>query len=536
MDFGSHRKRRWYRAVVGSVAGATGLAAVSVLAGATPFSSPDRPESRQAAHGSTDQGRPAAGARRSTRPRARVADTSGTGLRSSGDKDGPHADAGAEEESAYGRDHDGNGYDTTDVPCDPDELIEAIRRANGHGGDKLVLAEGCTYTLTATGFGNGLPSIVQPVKIDGNGATIVRAANAERFRIFHVGVGGNLTLRNLTIKGGDTVDDGGALLVQEGGKASVEDSKLAFNHASGNGGAIANFGITKVGGESYDEHGDGKGKDSDHDAEGGKDAATGDQWWSGDESNNDEWGKDEWGKDKESNASTELTDNSAANGGAVYNAGALTIKDARLSYNSAQSSGGGLDNEDVAKLTRTEVDHNFAGSGGGIRAGGVTKLSDASVHDNTAAGLSGGGGVFVAGNGQLFLNHSSIRRNTTEGNGGGVFNFNGDVAADESEINSNTAYLNGGGVGNLLGPVSLRRTELNENHAAGPESQGGGLFNNGGGVTFTDSEVKKNVSTEAPGGIYTNNSGVSLDEDTEVIKNRPTNCQGSPAVPPQCFG
>lgn len=160
---------------------------------------------------------------------------------------------------------DGKSYkgDEWVVPCDADELIAALVLANAGNGATLKLAERCTYTLTAfapvatppTAYGpNGLPVIIKPITIKGEGATIVRAANAEAFRILEVGVGGDLRLRDITIKGGSaSIAGGGGIRVDAGGEATLEHLNVVDNRSSGSGGGIANFGITKITGKT--DHG-----------------------------------------------------------------------------------------------------------------------------------------------------------------------------------------------------------------------------------------------------------------------------------------
>ncbi|MCK1847752.1 hypothetical protein MTQ08_30950, partial [Micromonospora sp. R42004] len=148
-----------------------------------------------------------------------------------------------------------------------------------------------------------LPEIKQDVTIKGNGSTIKRDAE-DTFRIFRVRDGGDLTLKDLTIKGGNANEfkypggggqppaaapaaapavaapaapavaapaaattaaavtpvadgmnggkdddkrvegDGGALLVERGGSAYLDNVKLVDNNAEGDGGAVANYGRT----------------------------------------------------------------------------------------------------------------------------------------------------------------------------------------------------------------------------------------------------------------------------------------------------
>ena len=119
--------------------------------------------------------------------------------------------------------------------------------------------------------GNGLPEIVRPVTIKGENATVLRATNAAAFRIFNVGVGGDLTLHDLTVKGGFAQPGlgGGGLLVQAGGRATILDSRITGNQSSSAGGGVTNFGVTRI--LSTRATGpDGKGKEP---AGGEKDAA-----------------------------------------------------------------------------------------------------------------------------------------------------------------------------------------------------------------------------------------------------------------------
>ncbi|MGW5365103.1 hypothetical protein [Actinopolymorpha pittospori] len=397
-----------------------------------------------------------------------------------------------------------DGKKVKEVGCDPDELIAALVRANADKGAKLELEEKCTYTLTAFQDDNGLPVIVQPVSIDGNGATIVRAANAEQFRIFNVGVGGNLKLRDVTIKGGDdrTNIGGGGLLVQQGGRATIQDSTFTLNRTTTDGGAIANFGVTTILGDV--DHGkDGKG----------------------------------W------NATTQIRNNTALDdGGGVYSTGRLIMKDSRVSHNSSVNFGAGLENEGgVMELTRTRVDHNTTPDDAGgidVEIGSVTKVTHSWVTDNTSGENAGGIGNF---GGTLYVKHTDVSHNRAATNAGGVGNFGGgQTVVEDSKINENTATELGGGVDNFgLGEISefvLRRSEVNQNRAVGPDSQGGGVANTGD-TTFSivDSRITENLATNPPGGVFTGNP-ITVDDETVIVKNRPTNCEGSVVEVPNCFG
>ncbi|MEW1588808.1 hypothetical protein AB0283_25570 [Micromonospora vinacea] len=417
------------------------------------------------------------------------------------------------------------GDDFRSVPCNADELIAAIVRANADSGAKLRLAEKCTYTLNRSApqppvpFGAvGLPIITQHVVIDANGSTIVRAANATPFRILEVGAGGDLTLRDATIKGGlaegGLGQGGGGIRIDIGGRAVIENTNVVYNHTNGPGGGIANFGVTKILGGA------------DHGKE-----------WNGED------------KDKKKNSGSNISNNSAVfDGGGIFNNGNLTVQNTRLSYNNTigtftivpiGGAGGGLSNSSVAVLENVRLDNNTAGfRGGGIRGGinSTTEARNVEV-DNNRAG-SEGGGIFA--DGVFHLKHGKIHHNEAGQRGGGVFNQIGQFVAEDSWISENVASTNstiehGGGIYNTSGTVVLRRTHVDRNRAIGSSSQGGGIYNNNT-LTLTESKVTDNISTLAPGGIFNDGGQVNVDQKTVISGNRPTNCTPSSPPVPNCFG
>ncbi|GAA4998351.1 hypothetical protein [Actinopolymorpha pittospori] len=523
MEFGSeHKRKRWYVAVVGGMVGASGLATagvVTIIAPSTgPASAAEQTVARSAADGgSKDDGKKDDGKK-------------DDGKKDDGKKDDGKKDDGKKDD---GKKDDDKRKDVKKIGCDPDELIAALVRANADGGAKLELEPKCTYTLTAfdegdTGFENelsGLPQIVERVKIDGNGAKIVRAANAEPFRIFNVGVGGDLTLRDLTLKGGDARETelgGGALLVQEGGRATVEDSKLTLNRSDSFGGAITNLGITKISGEDKSE------KDDDQK----------------DDPKKDDYGKDGSKKDDHREDGSEITNNSAVlDGGAIANVGALSVEKTRVSRNDAENGGALATFAGVAKVTKSEVDHNQAlEDGGAVFAEGdgtIMQVKESYVHDNTAGE---DGGAFFSEGSQFFVERSKVVHNTAGDDGGAAINNFGEFVVEKSKLNENKAIGGvAGGFGNA-GEAVLRNSEVNENTAFAPFSEfsgfGGGIVNvDEGTLRLTKTDVIENASTEAPGGVFNDvEDGVLVDDKSTIIKNRPTNCAGSPEDVPNCFG
>ncbi|MEU8301460.1 right-handed parallel beta-helix repeat-containing protein [Micromonospora sp. NPDC048909] len=450
------------------------------------------------------------------------------------------------------KDHDDRAKE---VPCDTDKLIQAIVFANDNHGATLKLAEKCTYNLTRTDeYGNGLPVITEDITLKGDDTKIVRDATADYFRILNVGPGGHLTLKGLTIKGGQTLNrlmapepaavwsaystsvettaaatkagkavavtprtelkavpkatpkggvstlveepgfnDGAGILVQPGGTADLEHTEVVQNQSGGNGGGVANFGTTKI-------------------------------------------------------TKSTVTENTAFFfGGGIFNAGVLKVYEAKVKDNEAGIGGGGIANgaaeiftDDIDGGTvwveKTEITGNKTiGFGGGILdIEGNTTVKHSTISHNTA--LVAGGGI-AAAESSLNLYGVKVESNSTIGVGGGLaIAFGSRATIEDSSIKDNVTAFFGAGLFNERSITVLRKSEVVGNRAVGPIGIGGGIFNVAGQVNLDKTKVAHNFSTLPPGGIFTTNSGVIIDDKSAVTANRPTNCLGSPATPPNCFG
>ena len=134
--------------------------------------------------------------------------------------------------------------DGGDVAC----LIAAISSANSNGKSNTISLGAGVYTLTSPGSDpeTGLPPITGTLTIVGEDAenTIIeRQAGAPVFRIFTVL--GTLTLRHVTLRGGASMSEGGA--IRSVGALTVTDSVIIGNQAIA-GGGIASHGVLAVGG------------------------------------------------------------------------------------------------------------------------------------------------------------------------------------------------------------------------------------------------------------------------------------------------
>ncbi|MEV4715070.1 hypothetical protein [Micromonospora sp. NPDC049374] len=469
------------------------------------------------------------------------------------------ADNAADERARYDQKKDGERKDHgKEVPCDTDKLIQSIIFANENHGGVLELAKGCTYKLTRSdSLGNGLPVIEEHVVLKGHDTKIVRDATAEQFRILNVGRGGHLTVKGLTIKGGQTVEvpangdtpeavwsrfsnsveatkaaqagkpylpllqakpkgaalkaaqakgeasvlaqpepsDGAGVLVQPGGTAEFEKTHILANQAGGVGGGLANFG-------------------------------------------------------KASLYHTTVADNTAFfYGGGIFNAGVLRVAASTVKNNDAIIGGGGIANG-AAFIFREDIDggtvwvekseivsNEVLGFGGGLLdIEGNTTVQQSKIANNTA--VLAGGGLAVAGDDSTVeLKHVEVVKNTTVGVGGGIaLAFDAIANVHDSKIDENKAGFFGGGVFNFLGQATFRNSTINGNRAVGPFAAGGGIFTIGGEIDLEKTKVAYNFSTNRPGGVFSLGTDVEVDDKSAITANKPTNCEGTFTPVPNCFG
>ncbi|MCZ7423928.1 right-handed parallel beta-helix repeat-containing protein [Verrucosispora sp. WMMA2121] len=568
---GLRRRKLWLTAGVAGLTGVVGLAALGGVAAR---------DDRSGTSGRSDA---------QSNARQNVSDA---GTADAADSGGEHEATGEHtgRKGAGRKDATGGKDRAHEVPCDTDKLIQAIVHANQNHGGVLTLARHCTYELTRSDDGNGLPVITKPITLTGDDSKIVRAANVERFRILNVGRGGHLTLKGVTVKGGQTapgitppaplagleggtgkpartgpkaaakpgadrakatadgakaagakatgakaagakatgakaaevkaaptvrpapaaratigVDvappsiaadgvDGGGILVQRGGTADLEHSRIVQNQATRNGGGVANYGTTTI-------------------------------------------------------RSSTVEQNSAGSfGGGVFNAGTLRVEESKIVYNTSGAGGGGIANGSTPNgfagtggtvwIWKSTISHNRTGVlGGGVFVnGGDTTAVQSQLTDNTSS--LDGGGLVALGDSRVSLEHLLVVRNYASDDAGGLGIAEDSTAVvDHSVVKENVA-ANGaaGGLFNDGASVTLRDSELWGNQASGTAGFAGGIANQDGVTTLIRTRVADNVATNQPGGIYTDNNRVEIDRKSAVTGNRPTNCLGSPVIPERCFG
>jgi len=424
------------------------------------------------------------------------------------------------------------------VACgDSTGLINAINTANTSGGGSVNLAPGCTYPLTSAFSGeDGLPAVMTPITVNGNGSTI--AGNDTDFRVFEVdGPGGKLTLQSVTITGGNVPDFGGGIL-DDGARLTLNRSVVTGNTAGmdtpmggGIGGGIASgtffsglaatltLNSSQVNGNIVLGPGAGGG------------IATGNYALF--------FGTQPGPASSLTANKSQVDDNMApgSGGGGIQNlAGNVTINSSEVNDNTAAngagiSSGNGMGGAPPGTSTlvvnKSEVDGNTAiapaptmmGGGppfgaGGIANGNSATINNSQIEDNTATHIIGGG---IVNHGAMTINKSVVKNNHAPGQGkfgsaGGIVNINtgdpnsGVLTINNSQVNLNTASFAGGGILNGFPGMSMPAALLTMNHSqvnGNSAAMGGGIFNGNGAVTLNSTAITLNTpdNCEPPGGV-----------------------------------
>lgn len=161
----------------------------------------------------------------------------------------------------------------------------------------------------------------------------------------------------------------------------------------------------------------------------------------------------------------------------------LTLKSVTFSNGRSATSGGAILNAGAVTLTASALTNNSAllGTGGGLS------------NVDTPAPLTGPAATFT---------NSTVTANTASGLGGGVYNgLRGTLTATSSLIKANASLLStGGGIGTTNSTATtLTSTPVTENRARGA----GGIFRTGGVMTLTTSPITANTPNNCVGSVPT---------------------------------
>jgi len=227
----------------------------------------------------------------------------------------------------------------------------------------------------------------------------------------------------------------------------------------------------------------------------------------------------------------------SSDGGAIFNAGALTLVDCMVSDSSASYEGGGIFNDygAVLQIGGCTVEGNDAAvEGGGIYTEGTTVVGTTAITDNTSGATAGG--IFIYA-GTTSIDRSTISGNTaTDSLGGGIF-VDDTANITNSTISGNFAR-HGGGIYNE-GALFISDTTISQNHS---HRDGGGIYTIGNAlfatnvynstIAFNQADDDSN-SVGTGGGVYAESGGAFNMRNTVLAGNflgathDPSDCAGS---------
>jgi hypothetical protein len=283
-----------------------------------------------------------------------------------------------------------------DVSC----LIAKINDANGMPGNHTINLEPGIYTLqmvdNTTDGPNGLPSIRRSIRIQASAddppTVIERDPAAQSFRIFHVSVGGALSLEGLTVQRGTSGFSGGPAILNRG-VTSLQDSVVTGH--DGELGAVYNFGTLNVFRSTITDNFGG------HDGGGIVNEAAGNVLVE----------------------NSTIAHNGAIGPGGIGNfGGSLVVKNSAIISNNTdccQSGGGILNLGGSVEIVNSTIAQNSAGVGGGgvYNSGGLVSITNSTIRENQVPSFPSGvaGGIWNDG-GVLRVQNTVIAGNAFRGN------------------------------------------------------------------------------------------------------------------------
>ncbi|MBD5435275.1 MAG: hypothetical protein HDR36_01985 [Treponema sp.] len=210
-----------------------------------------------------------------------------------------------------------------------------------------------------------------------------------------------------------------------------------------------------------------------------------------------------------------------ASGGGIWNAGELDVSNTSFTTCSANNNGGGVCNDGgtVTMSGTAKITGNNASGGGGVAVNsGTFTLENGTISNNTA---NNGGGVYVDGDSSasssFTMKDGTISDNTADGSkgsGGGVYVYNGTFTMEGGEISDNTAKgvdgesFGGGGIYLYRMTTSMPggTFTLKGGTVSGNEAEyGGGIWASSfSEFTMEGGTFSGNKSTENGNGAYVN--------------------------------
>ena len=335
--------------------------------------------------------------------------------------------------------------------------IAAAIAAAGDGTGDIISIEDATHTEQGI-------TVNKSLTIQGYGVsnTIVQAhatQGSATDRVFLISSGKTVTIKNMTIRNGNTTSNGGGIYNDDGTltlmNCTVSDNIVDHPSEPRDGGGIYNEGTLAL-------------------------------------------------------TNCTLSGNTSRNsGGGIYNHyGTLTLTNSTVSENSGTSGGGiSVYNSGTFTMTDCTVSENSTTSvGGGIQVSGSTlTMTNCTVSGNSTDGYDGGdgGGIYYYES-TLTMTNCTVSGNTSDNSGGGIYtqkdNDTGTLTMTNCTVSGNTSYNSGGGIYDNGKTLTMTNCTINDNTSS--NGNGGGIYNDGT-LALTNCTLSGNSTDGYGGGLYT---------------------------------
>ena len=368
---------------------------------------------------------------------------------------------------------------TTTADAGAGSLRQAIIDANAASGADTITFQAGLGTINLT---SGELDVLEDLTItDPEGDVTVSAGGTSR--IFYLDQAGAVTISGLTLTGGSSTGDGGAIL-SVNVDLTLADSTITNNSVVGQGGGVAVYhGTVTVTDTTFTDN------------------------------SADDYGGGLWAYDAASATVTGSTftgntsDGDGGGGASFDNMTSLTVTDSTFSENVSDDYGGGLfayDIETVSITGSTFTDNVVENGGGG--GGSFDDIATLTVTDSTFSGNISedqGGGVLVKDSDTVSVSTSTFDDNGSYSEGTA---FGGGLAADNtssvtvtsSTFSSNTSGF-GGGIGSIFSDLTVTNSTLSGNSAG----DGGGIafYGSANDLSITHSTITGNEA-QYGGGVF----------------------------------
>ena len=200
-------------------------------------------------------------------------------------------------------------------------------------------------------------------------------------------------------------------------------------------------------------------------------------------------------------------------GGAIGNAGELTINESTLNNNTS-GSGGAINNWSELTITSSTLSGNTSEEYGGAidNFGGKLTITESIFNNNTA----NWGGAINNFESKLTITESTLTGNTARKRGGAINNWS-ELTIASSTLSGNTSEEYGGAIRNFVGKLTITESTLNNNTSG----SGGAIYNKKGELTITESTLTENTAQKYGGAICLKESKKYESENCTFKDNKP---------------